>query len=179
MHPSAALPHEATAVAEEMDRAFGEEDFEKGIQLLKTYGRTNLDTASSACDAIWELATSQPNAISLGNAGACEAVVEVVRAWGIADQGMAWNGCSAISNLALGNEANRIRLGAAGACELVVDVLRVWGKSNTDVAFYGCRAVSCLAKEDVNKTKLNELGALAVVLVSLETESRQAAVQAL
>jgi hypothetical protein len=170
--------HLSTAEAD-LDQAFEQDDFEKGIQLLKTFGLADVDMAFNGCDAIWELATNAPNAARLGKVGACEVVVDVSRAWGSADQGMAWNGCSAISNLAFENEANRVELGAAGACELVLDMLRTWGGTEADVAFYGCRAIACLAQNHANYRKLLKLGAVSLVLASLETECSQAAMQAL
>jgi hypothetical protein len=97
-----------------------------------------------------------------------------LRAWGKVDKGMAWNGCSAIANLAVENEANRVRLGAAGACEVVADALHVWGKVDKNVAFYGRRAVSSLAKLGINELKLKELGAIsAVVVASMESNSSE------
>jgi hypothetical protein len=87
---------------------------------------------------------------------------------------VAWNGCSAIANLAVENQANRVRLGAAGACEVVVDALRRWGRTNMDVAFYGRRAICCLGKDEVNKLKLKNLGALFAELASMESELSEA-----
>jgi hypothetical protein len=161
--PPAACRGGASTVEEDMDRAFGEGDFEKGVALLRAFGAVDKEAAFNGCDAIWELATSESNAAELGDVGACEVVAIVLRAWGRSDEQMAWNGCSAISNLAYENEANRARLGAANACELVVDMLGAWGKSSTDVAVYGRRAIFSLRKHDCNQVKLTKLGALSVL----------------
>jgi hypothetical protein len=176
MTPTVA-PHAIAYVAEEeMDHAFEAQDYAKGLQVLKVFGQIDKKVAFAGCDVIWELATSEFEATKLGNAGACEVVVDVLRSWGKADRGMAWNGCSAIANLAFRNEVNSAKLGAAGACEVVADVLRAWGMTDMDVAFYGCRAISCLAKQKFNNIKLEKLGALSVVMATLQNDfSKEAA----
>jgi hypothetical protein len=107
-----------------MDLAFEEGDFESGVAMLSAFGHLDRETASSGCDVIWELATNVLKAAKLGEAGACEVVVNAQRAWGTADEKLAWNGCSAAANLAIESEANRARLGAAGAREVVLEAMR-------------------------------------------------------
>jgi hypothetical protein len=78
-----------------------------------------------ACGAFKTLASlSDENRRRLGDAGACECLVNVLRVHAITSASVAKQACAAMRNLTANNEENRARLVAAGACESTVDVLK-------------------------------------------------------
>ena len=85
--------------------------------------------ASNDAESRWEF----------GEAGVCDAVVEIMKTFGWSKSAVQEAASGAVWSLAADSTLNADRLGDAGACECLIEVLRSLGGDSADVA----EAVRC------------------------------------
>ena len=106
------------------------------------------DVQYDACGLLDELALTAPRlAVILAEAGAMEALVNVVREFTSCDNFVAASACWALGNLAASAPAHRHRALAAGAIADVVTLMTTHSGNDT-VQKEAAHALSCLCKDD-------------------------------
>lgn len=119
------------------------------------------------------LAHNEVNIPRLGAAGACEAILFILRNYTKESQ-LQHQGCSAIFRLAATTE-NAVRFGEAGACELVTSALKSFKNDLQVQSWATCAIVNLAGNCKENTDRLGNAGACVEVCIEclLASASRQ------
>jgi len=174
------MPLDKPAVLAELQRAEDAVDI-SGIMRIFRIAHMDAELAAKACHAVGVTADYMfaRRAIEFGALGACESVVDVLRAWGTICEN-ATEACYAIQRLVSVCTANRARFIACGVCKCLVDALERWGRVNRDVAYHVCISIVFLIQEGPEiKAEFLRIGAANAVQCTMQVDYRNAALAAL
>ena len=145
------------------------------MDVLTIYGPKKPNVAKDGCVAIAQLARSNDfNKAKLGQVGMCAVLIDILKVY-MTDKDIAIEGLKAITELAKNNSENRVKLSAAGGCRVALELLQN-NSMDVSIATHGCAAIRNLSTHGENKAKLEQSGAGAVIIHTIDVHRLVAAV---